>query len=147
MTIFKDQLPQATGHRPLAAWGGATGEPWAGHGAAFQSGPLNYHLPYTTATATATGHRPLATGCLPLPEATGCLLFNPHSRRRAERGGGSAAPPGTSVLNSGIRSVQSLCPKSLSKVSAQSLCPKSLSTPSKSSPGRALSASAAHLGP
>ena len=73
-------------------------------------------------------------------------MKNSHSRRRAERGGGSAAPPGTSVLNSGIRSVQSLCPKSLSKVSAQSLCPKSLSTPSKSSPGRALSASAAHLG-
>ena len=77
----------------------------------------------------------------------GCLVFNAHSHRRAKRGGGSAAPPGTSVLNSGVRSVQSLCPKSLSKVSAQSLCPKSLSTPSKSSPGRALSASAAHLGP
>ena len=71
---------------------------------------------------------------------------NTHTRRRAKRGGGSAAPPGTSVLNSGIRSVQSLCPKSLSKVSAQSLWPKSLSTPSKSSPSRALSASAAHLG-
>ena len=76
----------------------------------------------------------------------GCLVFNSHSRRRAKRGGGSAAPPGTSVLDHRARSVQSLCPKSLSKVSAQSLCPKSLSTPSKSSPGRALSASAAHLG-
>ena len=70
----------------------------------------------------------------------------PEPRRRDKRGGGSAAPPGTSVLDHRARSVQSLCPKSLSKVSAQSLCPKSLSTPSKSSPGRALSASAAHLG-
>merc|ERR1711953_56489 len=70
----------------------------------------------------------------------------PQPCRRDERGGVSAAPSGTSVLDSRVRSVQSLCPKSLSKVSAQSLCPKSLSTPSKSSPGRALSASAAHLG-
>ena len=46
---------------------------------------------------------------------------NSNSRRRARRGGGSAAPPGTSVLNSGIRSVQSLCPKSLSKVSVNPL--------------------------
>ena len=104
--------------------------------------------PSTTGTGTGTGVQAYRrTGVQAQGLGLGCLVFNSHSHRRAKRGGGSAAPPGTSVLNSGIRSVQSLCPKSLSKVSAQSLCPKSLSTPSKSSPGRALSASAAHLGP
>ena len=69
--------------------GGAVDVSGTGYGRGFRSGPLNPKIkPYTTATATATGHRPQATGCLPLPQATGCLLFNPHSRRRAERGSG-----------------------------------------------------------
>ena len=72
----------------LANLGGV--RPWAGararYGGGFRSGSLNYHLPFTIHHC----HLPFTIYHLPYTTATatGWLLFNPHSRRRAERGGG-----------------------------------------------------------
>ena len=63
---------------------------WTCYGEAVQSGPLNYHLPFTIHHC----HLPFTIYHLhtPLPLTIYHLLFNPHLRRRAKRGGGYQYP-------------------------------------------------------
>ena len=90
----------------LGGFGGGepTGAPRAGHAGAVWLRPPKYQF------SRQTKHQWVWARVWAMAKANGpglgCLGINAHSHLCAKRDGGSAAPPGTSVLDSGIKVFQ-----------------------------------------